>query len=120
LQAKLLYKTYLLHRLAWFYVTAKWPQQHIDHINGDKKDNRICNLREATNSENMQNVLSAMSRSKSKVRGVSWDASRNKWTAHICVDGKQKNLGRFEELAEASLVYQQARQVMHPYAPKGV
>lgn len=120
MQARLLYRTYLLHRLAWFYVYGKWPKEHIDHINGDKKDNRIANLREATNSENMQNVPSALSRSKSKVRGVSWDATRNKWTAHICVDGKQKNLGRFDDLNVAAHVYAQARQVFHPYAPKGV
>lgn len=120
LQARILYKNYLLHRLAWFYVYGEWPSKSIDHINGDKKDNRICNLRDIKQSENMQNIPNALSRSKSKVRGVSWDATRNKWTAHICVDGKQKNLGRFYDLDEAAHVYAQARQVFHPYAPKGV
>lgn len=46
--------TYLAHRLAWLYVTGDWPFDVIDHINGDKKDNRIANLRAVTASENIR------------------------------------------------------------------
>ena len=55
---------YLAHRLAWLYVYGCWPSLHIDHINGEKTDNRIANLREATNGENMQNQRRARSNSK--------------------------------------------------------
>ena len=116
LQTRIAWKQYLLHRLAWFHVYGKWPVEHIDHINGNKQDNRICNLREATNSENMQNVKRAQKRSKSGVKGVSWDKSRNKWTAHICVGGKQRNLGRFDDVQIAASAYKQAQQVLHPFA----
>jgi hypothetical protein len=113
-------KNYLAHRLAWFYVHGKWPDHQIDHINGDKKDNRIANLRQATCSENMQNIRLAQKRSKSGVRGVSWVASRSRWVAQISVGGKQKNLGRFDDIEAAINAYQQARTIFHPYAPKGV
>ncbi len=116
LQARLMHQRYLLHRLAWFYVYGKWPEKFIDHINGDKKDNRICNLRDVDHAENMQNVKRAQSRSKSGIKGVSWDASRNKWTAHICLNGKQKNLGRFDSINVAVHAYKQAQQVLHPFA----
>lgn len=48
---------YRLHRLAWFYVCGKWPENQIDHINGIPYDNRLSNLREATNGENKRNAL---------------------------------------------------------------
>ena len=50
-------RKYLAHRLAWFYVHGTWPLAQIDHINMVKTDNRISNLREATNSQNHGNVL---------------------------------------------------------------
>lgn len=55
LEASLKGRKYLLHRLAWFYVYGVWPSEVIDHINGEKSDNRICNLRDVTHTKNMQN-----------------------------------------------------------------
>src|SRR5690606_29052356 len=49
-------KHYLAHRLAWLYVHGKWPSDQIDHINGDRSDNRIDNLRDVTHAENRRNT----------------------------------------------------------------
>lgn len=73
---------YLQHRLAWLYVHGRWPIEEIDHANGDKSDNRLCNLREATRSQNMFNKP-RLKRAKSKYRGVYFHAQSNQWMARI-------------------------------------
>lgn len=85
---------YLEHRLAWFYVYGRWPAE-LDHINRVRSDNRIGNLREATRSQNKANVA-LQSNNTSGVKGVLFDRANGKWMAYIQVDGKFKNLGRFE------------------------
>jgi len=62
---------YKEHRLAWFYVYGKWPENEIDHINRIKIDNKISNLREVTKSQNRQNI-NVKKNNKSGCRGVSW------------------------------------------------
>jgi hypothetical protein len=91
---------YLAHRLAWFYVYGTWPANTIDHINGDTQDNRICNLREATSSQNGMNRLE-QSNNTSGHRGVTFHKKAQKWRAHIKINQKQKHLGLFitKELA---------------------
>jgi hypothetical protein len=64
-------KSYAEHRLAWLYVNGSWPTaRYIDHINGDSRDNRIENLRECTNGQNMQNQRVAHRNSKTGFLGV--------------------------------------------------
>jgi len=70
------------HRLAWLYVYGEWPSEFIDHINGDGLDNRIANLRSATNAQNQWNVRRA-SRSSSGVRGVRWCGRSKMWVAVV-------------------------------------
>lgn len=53
------YIKYSAHRLAWFYAHGRWPKEEIDHVNGDKADNRLANLREVTHAQNMQNLKRA-------------------------------------------------------------
>ena len=90
---------YLEHRLAWFYVFGVWPSE-IDHANGVKDDNRIGNLREATRSQNMANgPIQRNNISGSK--GVHFDKANGRWMAYIQVDGKFKNLGRFDSIDAA-------------------
>jgi len=87
-------KRYFAHRLCWVLHYGRWPVDQIDHINGDKTDNRIKNLREATNAQNGKN-LKLSAKNTSGICGVSFDRQTGKWRATIKVDGKQRCLGRW-------------------------
>lgn len=106
-------RTHLLHRLAWLYVYGKWPVNQIDHIDGDKKNNRISNLREATNYQNSQNRTRANKNSKSGYLGV---YPRNgRWAASIKVNGRSKVVGWFDDPLEAHKAYLTEKAVIHPF-----
>jgi hypothetical protein len=98
-------KTYTAHRLAWFYIYKKWPNGDIDHIDNNRLNNKISNLREATRSQNLQNKK-MQSNNTSGYIGVSYDKARDKWDARLKVFGKQICLGLFETAEEASKAYQ--------------
>ena len=100
-------KIHPAHRLAWLYIYGVWPKRAIDHINRVKTDNRIVNLREATNSENARN--SGLRRdNKWGYKGVSYWARKKKWAAQIRIDGKNKLLGLFVSPEDAGAAYAQA------------
>lgn len=93
-------KDYYVHRIIWAMIYGKWPDLHIDHINGDPADNRISNLREATQSQNIAN-------SKSKrLKGVCY--TRGRYQAQIMVNYKYKFLGSFNTALEAKAAYDKA------------
>jgi len=96
-------KHYFAHRVIWAIAYDKWPTDQIDHINHDKKDNRIENLREVTNQENHKNLPRSLNNT-SGVTGVHWIKQTSKWRAQICVEGSYKNLGYFIEKSEAITV----------------
>lgn len=100
-------REYKAHRLAWLYMTGDWPEKQIDHINGDPSDNRWSNLRLATQSQNKANGRKYKS-NKSGFKGISWNCSFKKWNAAIQVDGKQKHLGRYKNIADALNAYKEA------------
>ena len=77
---------YLEHRLIWRWMTGSWPAAQIDHINGDRSDNRWANLREATNAQNLAN-RGANKNNTSGFKGVS--RFRQRWQASITKDGRQ-------------------------------
>ena len=104
---------YTAHRLAWLYVHGCWPSGYIDHINGIRSDNRIENLRDVSQSVNMQNVYAAKSNSKTGYRGVSWHAQREKYTARIKVGGKYLSLGLHETPDGAHAAYMDAKRKLH-------
>jgi hypothetical protein len=105
LRITVLGKQYYAHRLAWLYVYGKWPKYEIDHINGNRSDNRIKNLRDITQISNCQNRNSHQSNSESKIMGVSWHKKAKKWQAHICIYKERKYLGLFNSIDEAHKKY---------------
>ena len=104
-------RIYKAHRLAWLYVYGQWPNGLIDHINGDKADNRIANLRDVFADSNSQNVRKSNSRNKSGFMGVIW--FQNKWRASMSVNGKSKWLGDYNTPEEAHQVYLEAKRKYH-------
>ena len=93
-------KLYRAHRLAWLYMTGVWPDSEIDHINGDRSDNRWANLRSALPHQNRQNTLLIPNNSSGYI-GVSWSSNRRKWAAAIQHLGKTKWLGYFDNKEDA-------------------
>ncbi|HEX8610196.1 MAG TPA: HNH endonuclease [Telluria sp.] len=104
-------KTIKAHRLAWLLTHGGLPEI-IDHINGNRADNRIANLRAVTASQNRMNAA-PRSDSKSRTKGVSWAAREGKWNAQIHVDGKKKFLGYFVEFEAAKVAYEKASKQYH-------
>lgn len=94
-------KRYRAHRLAWFLMSGEFPHGDIDHINGDRSDNRWSNLRCVTRSENQQNQ-SMHSNNTSGVNGVYWCKNRRKWRARIVANGKTSTIGFYDDLADAA------------------
>jgi hypothetical protein len=105
-------KRYKAHRLAWFYVHGKWPPHHIDHINGDGLDNRINNLRLATNSQNAANNRRKKA-AASGLKGAYKATTGPLWFSHIYVGGKKIYLGSYPTAEEAHMAYAEAAKRYH-------
>lgn len=102
---------YKAHRLAWLYVYGQWPKNSIDHINGNKLDNRIANLRDVPHAENMQNRRAPHANNTTGALGVS--RSRNKYLAQLRIEGRVTYLGTFPSLSEAKTSYLAAKRLAH-------
>lgn len=112
-------KRHQAHRLAWLYVNGAMPTQHIDHINGEKADNRFENLRHANNTTNHWNE-STRSTNKSGHKGVWWHKQSRKWEAACRFNGKQIIVGRFERIQDAVEAVRKFREQHHgEYANHG-
>lgn len=96
-------KSTLIHRL----ILGLKDGEFCDHINGNGLDNRRCNLRIATNQQNMMNQRKQSGRS-SKYKGVCWDKQTNKWIVHIRFNRTMIHLGRFSDEVDAARVYDKA------------
>lgn len=104
-------RIYGAHRLAWLHVHDAWPSSEIDHINGDRADNRLENLRNVSKAGNMQNKK--RSASATGLIGVSFRICRGKFQASIGVGGRQFHLGHFDTAAEARAAYLAAKSRLH-------
>jgi hypothetical protein len=103
------------HRLAWLIVTGEWPDAEIDHINGDRSDNRIANLREVSCTENGRNKAMPKNNT-SGVIGVGWDSGAGKWRAAIGVAGRNIFLGLFTDIASA-IAARKAAEIAYGFHP---
>ena len=89
-----------VHRLAWFIANGVIPSGEIDHINQNKADNRLSNLRDVPKELNQRNGT-RKSNNTSGVPGVTWHKQHGKWCAQAVVDGKHHHIGLFREISEA-------------------
>ena len=92
------------HRIAWLYVYGRSPAGHIDHINGDTADNRLCNLREATRTQNLANSK-RYKNNKSGLKGVHWHPQSGKWRVQVRLNRRNNHVGLFADKHEAHRAY---------------
>jgi hypothetical protein len=108
-------KEYKAHRLAWFFIYGELPSIGIDHIDRDKTNNRISNLRLATTAENGQNISAIYSSNKSGYTGVHWHKTYKKWQAKIGVASERIHLGYYNSAEEAADAYLDAKKKYHTF-----
>lgn len=110
------HRQYRAHRLAWLYVNGTWPEDMLDHINGNGSDNRYQNLRPATCAQNSQAPNKRMlPQNTSGYVGVSRKVGRSKWNASIAVSGRRIFLGAFATPEQANEAYQAAKKKHHAF-----
>lgn len=101
------------HRVAWLISTGGWPAGEIDHINGDKTDNRLANLRDVPRLLNAQNQTRAHKRNGTGLLGVHYDQDRDRYIAAIFTGGRKRFLGRHETAEAAHAAYLSAKRRLH-------
>lgn len=109
-------KKYKAHRVAWLLYHGQWPVGSVDHIDGDRTNNRKGNIREATCAQNQQN-RGVDKRNVSGFTGVSWAASLGKWRARICIDYRYVSVGCYGTPEEAAAAYAKAKSELHTFQP---
>lgn len=106
-------KRYKAHRLVWLYVHGEFPKECLDHINRDRADNRIDNLREVTNAENQQNK---QFKSTGRLLGCHKLNKSEKFYSCIRFEGKNLRLGVFDTEEGAHQAYVSAKRKLHPFS----
>jgi hypothetical protein len=107
-------RTFLAHRIIWAISFDDWPSE-LDHIDGDRGNNRLCNLRAVTSSENNRNRSLPCTNTSGRI-GVFWHARYNCWRAQIKVGGHQTNLGSFKHKHDA-IASREAAERKHGFHP---
>ena len=110
-------KRVYIHRLVWLLHHGHWPEKQIDHIDGNRSNNRITNLRDVDHKINAQNMSRPQSNNTAGFLGVSYDKSREKYVARISIGPRgnayNKYLGRYETAEEAHAAYTIAKSKLH-------
>lgn len=107
------FKPYRAHRLAWFLVHGEWPSSEIDHINCNRLDNRLSNLRVVSRAENAQNRRSAMRNSSHGFLGATWNRQHRRWQSKLTAYGTRHHLGYFDSAEQAHAAYMVAKSRLH-------
>lgn len=107
-------RSYKVHRLVWLMTHGVWPAGDVDHINGDRSDNRLCNLRDVPRAVNLQNQTKAPNNKSTGVLGVYRDGAS--FYSRISVANKSIHLGTFPTIEEARRAYVKAKRELHPGA----
>lgn len=111
---KLFGRSYAAHRVAWMYVYGDWPEKIIDHINGNRSDNKIANLRECSTSQNAMNRPANKNKNGGvKAKGVTIHKASGKFQAAIVDGGEWKYLGLHETEGDAASAYDAACVMAH-------
>lgn len=97
---------YLAHRVIWALATGEWPTDQIDHINGNRSDNRLCNLRSVSHAENAMNVRRPASNTSGHI-GICKPTRTGRWVAYITIEKSRRHLGSFDSM-EAALSARQS------------
>jgi hypothetical protein len=100
IRIKLNRKSYKAHRIAWLLTYGSWPEDQIDHINGNGLDNRLENLRAVSSGENLRNQKIPKNNTSGTI-GVSFNKREQYYLASIQINGKSKYLGVFKNKEEA-------------------
>jgi hypothetical protein len=111
IQLRIQNQRYFEHRLVFIYHHGYCPE-YIDHIDGDKSNNRIENLRPATLTQNNYNVKKPKS-NKSGVKNVHWNKKNKNWNVTLSANNKSMYFGSFDDLELAALVAEEARNLHH-------
>jgi hypothetical protein len=106
------------HRVAWALHHGSWPAGHIDHVNGDRADNRIENLRDVARHENQRNMRRPSDNTSGRI-GVWWHKRNKKWVAEIRTAGRKNHLGSFSSFDEACRAREAAERVDGYHANHG-
>lgn len=102
----------LAHRMAWLWCYGFLPDTEIDHVNGDRIDNRISNLRLVSRCENQMNVLRTKANT-SGIKGVCYNKLAGKWQANIQANNERYHLGLFATKEDAGTAYSEAEEKLH-------
>ena len=103
---------YKAHRIAWLLYTGEWPREQIDHANGQKDDNRKCNLRHASQSENQRN-RGVQANSALGLKGVTFHGPSRKYLARVQLQKSRRHIGLFETPEEAHEAYKKEAKKLH-------
>lgn len=111
-------KLYKAHRLAWLHFYGTFPNDQIDHIDGDKTNNRISNLRDVSAQSNSRNKKAARIDSFTGVQGVCYQKARKKYAVYISISGRPQQVGRFDHLHDAIAARKAAELLHYPDKPQ--
>lgn len=106
-------RSYSVHRVIWLYVHRVHPSGEIDHIDGDRLNNKISNLRDVTRTKNQENLKHAHKDNSTGHLGVSYNKKNQKFTAHITILGRQNYLGSFQSAGDAHEAYLSKKRKHH-------